>query len=609
MEHDLVRQLVRRQNRRRCHCLFLRSVPCGQFPKLLGVVRLCRFDPLRCQSLDKCLSGMPEVLFHRRRNGNAVLHHRFCGTALDVNDTVHRTSTGSALDNGRFPRGQNAQRPCGRAINAACLVAPSSAHALCQLVHVEPALAVAVLGKLQFVDAQGNVVEKAGSAFVAHLRGVERLHIPPQHGIAPDARRKHQPHGLARAGFHAPEMHEKRQCPDMPQQHTGKGCRQQNLCGAALLPAADCGLPPHVIAALGTDRPIHLAVVALTVKGQVGLVRGKYVVVPHVPQPSHAVSLRQNVIVPVFDVAQVFHQCLGVFRGHRHADRGQLCHLVRHKQHILAVDRIPPPSALAEGDLQLFLAGVDVDEPFHRHDRVRAGDDGHTLHILLHPVLTARPLAAVQFQGLVRERRRVLHIGIAAHVHIPLCLGVVFVHTLELGETHGVGIVRQLFQPLSFLECPLCLECLPVGFFRVEEILPCVPQPQCQVMFGDIFRKSLHRQSIAAVEDVLFPLVDGGLPQRSDRSVDLLGIVSAQQHDVRQHVHHRRRRAAGKVLVLLLLLLNVGQHLAVHGITSFDFVHPASSFLMEFVERAIAGACFAIASNSVPENIDSPEGL
>ena len=148
MKHDLVRQLVRRQNRRRCHCLFLRGVPFGQCPKLLGVVRLCRLDTLRCQSLDKRLSGVSEVLLHRRRNGNAVLHHRFCGTALDVNDTVHRTGSGSALDNGRFTRGQNAQRPCGRAVNAACLVAPSSANALCQLVHVEPALAVAVLGKL-----------------------------------------------------------------------------------------------------------------------------------------------------------------------------------------------------------------------------------------------------------------------------------------------------------------------------------------------------------------------------------------------------------------------------------------------------------------------------
>ena len=583
MKHDLVRQLVRRQNRRRCHCLFLRGVPCGQCPKLLGVVRLCRLDSLRCQALDKCLSGVAVVLLHRRRNRNAVLHHRFCGTALDVNDTVHRTGTGTALDNGRFPRGQNAQRPGGRAVDAACLVAPSSTHALCQLVHVEPALAVAVLGKLQFVDAQGNVVEKAGSAFVAHLRGVERLHIPPQHGIAPDARRKHQPHGLARAGFRAPEVYEKRQRSDMPQQHTGKGCRQQDLCRAALLPAADSGFPPHVIAALGTDRPIHLAVVALAVKGQVGLVRGKYVVVPHVPQPSHTVSLRQNVIVPVFDIAQVFHQCLGVFRGHRHTDRGQLRHLVRHKQHVLAVDCIPPPSALAEGNFQLFLAGINVDEPFHRHDRVRAGNDGHALHVLLHPVLTARPLAAVQFQRLVRERRGVLHIGVAAHVHIPLCLGVFLVHALEFGKAHGVGIIRQLFQPLGFLECALCLERFPIGFFRVEEILPCVPQPQRQVVLGDVCRKPLQGQLIAAVEDVLFPLVDGGLPQCSDRPVDLLGIVSAQQHNIRQHIRHRFGSAAGKVLVLLLLLLNVGQHLAVHGITSFDLVHPASSFLMELV--------------------------
>ena len=125
--------------------------------------------------------------------------------ALDLHHAVGCASTVRFPHQWRFPGGYKAVGPFGGIVQAQGFVAPQFSCACRQLVHVEIDSPVAILGKLQLVQKQGERVQKAGHKLHAHGCALEGLKICAAcSGVRPHGRPQHLGHGFAGAAVHAP---------------------------------------------------------------------------------------------------------------------------------------------------------------------------------------------------------------------------------------------------------------------------------------------------------------------------------------------------------------------------------------------------------------------
>ncbi len=325
--------------------------------------------------------------------------------------------------------------PCGRLVHAAGAVAPCAAHALCQPVYVEVRPPLGVLCQLKLIQTQRQVVQERGGFLHAHHRPVKGLDVAAHGRVAPHAGDHHQGHRLAGAGIHAPQVYEEGQAPQRLQQRCGKGRRQHDLGRYRHAPDLRRHLLPLGKAAPLMHRLEHGGKVGVAVKDQALHIGGK-ALARDIAEPPDAFPFRYQLIVQVFQVADVLHKGFGRFAVHRDTDPRQLRHLVGAGQRPLLHNAPAPHSALPEGQPQLFLAGVDVHQPLHRHHRMGTR---HALHAAVgapYSAVIGFPVSGVQLQRLPVKPR-----GIVAHIDSPsgaaglYRLAVFPVHQLQLPET------------------------------------------------------------------------------------------------------------------------------------------------------------------------------
>ena len=97
---------------------------------------------------------------------------------------------------------------------------------------------------------------------------------------------------------------------------------------------------------------------------------------------------------------QVADQRFGVFAVDRDPVVRECNNLLRAGQLTFIYNDLPPSLALGICNTQFFKPRVDVDEPFHRHDRMAARLQGVCPRARAHAEVVRDPLSGVQFGGL-----------------------------------------------------------------------------------------------------------------------------------------------------------------------------------------------------------------
>ena len=118
---------------------------------------------------------------------------------FNVDDAVNCAGTGCLSGQWTLPCRQNAVVPGWRQIDAASTVAAGSSNTLRELIDVEIRAALVVLGKLQLVETQRQLIEKCRRLFHADDRSIKGLDVVTDSGIAPNACGYHQSDSLASA--------------------------------------------------------------------------------------------------------------------------------------------------------------------------------------------------------------------------------------------------------------------------------------------------------------------------------------------------------------------------------------------------------------------------
>ena len=130
---------------------------------------------------------------------HTVLYNGLRRFTFDVNNTVDRTGAGGLSGQRAFSRCENTVVPGWRQIDAAGTVAAGSSNALRELIDVEIRAALVVLGKLQLVEAQWQLIEKCRRLFHTDDRSIKGLDVVTDSGISPNACGHHQSNSLAGA--------------------------------------------------------------------------------------------------------------------------------------------------------------------------------------------------------------------------------------------------------------------------------------------------------------------------------------------------------------------------------------------------------------------------
>ena len=191
---------------------------------------------------------------------------------------------------------------------------------------------------------------------------------------------------------------------------------------------------------MGTDSFEHRLKIGITIKNQALYKWGKSLLCD-ITAATDGFALWDNVIVQVLQIRYVTDKGAGCLAGYSNAGSCQFRYLVGVGQNDFAHNDFPPDGAFPEGELQLFLAGVDIHEPLNRHDGMR------TRHLVVEPVFLINatvpgfPVPSVELQRLSSEAGHIVNVNGSTlylqTLHIPL------IHCLEALELHAVGIGGQ----------------------------------------------------------------------------------------------------------------------------------------------------------------------
>ena len=129
-----------------------------------------------------------------------------------------------------------------------------------------------------------------------------------------------------------------------------------------------------------------------------------------IAQPADALALRYGVVVQIFQVRYVLDKRPGALAGNRNPATSQLCDLVGVGQYRLADDKPAPHRPLPKGQLQLFFAGVNVNQALHRHDRVGTCQLVRKPIAAVYAQVSGVPVSRVKLQGLPGKVRDIIHV-------------------------------------------------------------------------------------------------------------------------------------------------------------------------------------------------------
>ena len=326
--------------------------------------------------------------------------------ALDVDHTVQRAGAVILPGQGRLSAGNKAVGPGRRRHKAQGLIGSQFPGAGRQLVHVEVDPTSAVLRQLQLVDDHREGIQKPRHDLKACRRSLEGLVVPPADDrIRPYGRRQHLRDRFARCAVHAPEMHEKGQAAQWAHEGRGKGRRQYQSGGDAVLAAGLRLRLPDLIAATGMDCLEGVGEIRVAVKDHALHIGSEALLVP--AHAGHALDFRDPVIVQIHHVRDVVYQSLGPLPGgDRDPDSGQGYDVLRVGYRVevreYGLEKTAAAAAPPEREPHLHFARIDILKPLHGPNWMGTGYFVLS-ELLTHAVVVHQPVPGIQFHVLALD--------------------------------------------------------------------------------------------------------------------------------------------------------------------------------------------------------------
>ena len=251
--------------------------------------------------LHEPFAGIAIVALDHTGDMHTVLYNGLRRFAFDVNNAVDRTGAGGLSGQRAFSRCENTVMPGRRQIDATGTVAAGSSNALRKLIDIKIRATFAVLGKLQLVETQRQLIEKRRGLFKADDSAVKGLDVVADSRISPNACSHHQSDGLTGAGVNAPKVYEERQTSEWLQKNTGKGCRKYDLRCRGHCTHLCRRFQPFGFRAVAPNRLEHGSKAGIAIEDQ-AVHKGGKTFVRNVPEASDAFPFGDHIIVEVFDV-------------------------------------------------------------------------------------------------------------------------------------------------------------------------------------------------------------------------------------------------------------------------------------------------------------------